>query len=104
MDVSLRVENVCQARGPPSRPAQGALCEPAEPAPLPDLRAMESFFDHLEEALFDIRFLVPGQSSTMMTRLRRLVHRASPTLTELDILRGILSRAQLSARNRSGRD
>ncbi|MEM9305560.1 MAG: RNA methyltransferase [Pseudomonadota bacterium] len=74
--------------------------EPAAPVPLPDLRALESFFDHLEEALFDIRFLVPGQSSTMMTRLRRLVHRATPTLTELDILRGILSRAQLSARGR----
>ncbi len=79
----------------------GAAAVPAETSDMeerPDMPALESFFEHLERALYAIRFLTPGQAETMLKRLRRLVHRAAPSRTELNILRGILSRTEQTAR------
>jgi tRNA (cytidine32/uridine32-2'-O)-methyltransferase len=55
---------------------------------------MEGFFGHLEQALVDIGFADPRQSSKLHRRLRRLFFRARPDREELNILRGILSAAQ----------
>lgn len=54
--------------------------------------AMESFYRHLQQTLLNIRFMDPKQHDTLMLRLRRFYQRARPTPTELNILRGILSR------------
>ena len=78
---------------------------PADDARLPaDGVRMAGFFAHLEQALLDIRFLTPGQSDAMLQRLRRLFHRAEPDDTEINILRGILSRAQQAARGSHDRE
>lgn len=51
---------------------------------------MESFFEHLQQVLVQIEFLNPKAPRQLMTRLRRLFHRARPDVMEVNILRGIL--------------
>lgn len=63
-------------------------------ATCPDAHAMEQFYQHLEEALYDINFIVRQHPGDAMTRLRRLFNRARPESTEMNMLRGILSRIQ----------
>lgn len=55
---------------------------------------MERFYQHLEQALVDIRFLNPEQPKKLMMRLRRLFNRSRPDQNEINILRGILTSAQ----------
>ncbi len=55
---------------------------------------MERFYEHLQQALIDIRFLNPEQPKKLMMRLRRLFNRARPDQNEINILRGILTAAQ----------
>jgi tRNA/rRNA methyltransferase len=50
---------------------------------------VEAMFVHLEQALVEIGYLDPAQPKRLMSRLRRLLARAQPTDTEVDILRGI---------------
>jgi tRNA/rRNA methyltransferase len=50
---------------------------------------IESMFDHLEQALVEVGYLDPAQPKRLMSRLRRLLARARPSDTEVDILRGI---------------
>ena len=54
---------------------------------------LERFFEHLQQTLLDINFLQPGQSTSMMQRLRRLFHKSQLDSKEVDIMRGILSAA-----------
>ena len=51
---------------------------------------MESFYEHLRRVLIDLDFLKPEAPRQLMTRLRRLFHRARLDVMELNILRGIL--------------
>jgi len=62
-----------------------------------DAGQMELFYEHLEQALLDVRFLNPDQPRRLMMRLRRLFNRARPDQNEMNILRGILSAAQKAA-------
>lgn len=55
---------------------------------------MEMFYNHLYETLFDIGFIHPDKSRSLMRRLRKLFNRANIETHELDILRGILRFAQ----------
>ncbi len=57
---------------------------------------MELFYVHLEQALKDIHFLNPAQPKKLMMRMRRLFNRARPDQNEMNILRGILSAAQVA--------
>ncbi|MCF6262039.1 MAG: tRNA (cytosine(32)/uridine(32)-2'-O)-methyltransferase TrmJ [Xanthomonadales bacterium] len=59
-----------------------------------DASQMERFFEHLEQALTDTRFLNPAQPKMLMARLRRLYSRARPDQNEINILRGILAASQ----------
>jgi tRNA/rRNA methyltransferase len=52
-------------------------------------RHLEAMFVHLEQALVELGYLDPAQPKRLMSRLRRLLARAQPTDTEVDILRGI---------------
>ena len=54
---------------------------------------LEQFFEHLQQTLLEINFLQPGQSKSMMQRLRRLFHKSQLDSKEVDIMRGILSAA-----------
>jgi len=58
---------------------------------------MELLYEHMEQALLDIRFLNPDQPKMLMTRLRRMFTRTRPDQNEVNILRGILSAAQKRA-------
>jgi tRNA/rRNA methyltransferase/tRNA (cytidine32/uridine32-2'-O)-methyltransferase len=51
---------------------------------------MQGFMTHLEETLIEIGFLNPDNPRHLMPRLRRLFHRARPTVNEVHIMRGIL--------------
>jgi len=62
-----------------------------------DDRQMELLYEHMEQALLDIRFLNPDQPKMLMTRLRRMFTRTRPDQNEVNILRGILSAAQKRA-------
>ncbi len=55
---------------------------------------MLRFFQHLEAALIDVRFLDPANPRLLMRRLMRLFSRAAPDQNEMNILRGILTAVQ----------
>jgi TrmH family RNA methyltransferase len=75
----------------------GLSVPPADWEPVDDGQ-MEGFFEHLEQALLDIRFLNPKQPRRLMMRLRRLFNRARPDQNEINILRGILKASQQASR------
>jgi TrmH family RNA methyltransferase len=55
---------------------------------------LERMFDHLEAMMIDIGFLDPGKPKRLMPRLRHLFTRAQPSVTEVDIMRGICTEVQ----------
>lgn len=61
--------------------------------PLATSAQMESFYQHLYQALEQIGFINPEKSTSIMRRLRRVYHRAALDTKELDILRGILKKS-----------
>lgn len=65
--------------------------------PLATHGELEGLFRHLEQTLIDIRFLDPNTPKQLMSRLRRLLQRAAPDKTEVNILRGMLAAAQRQA-------
>lgn len=58
---------------------------------LADDVAMEGYFQHLERIMIRTEFLDPKFPKRLMSRLKRLYHRARPDVQELNILRGILT-------------
>ena len=65
-----------------------------EEEPLAPAEDMARFYEHLEQTLVEIEFLDPQKPGIMMRRLRRLFNRSRPNITEMNILRGILTAAQ----------
>jgi tRNA/rRNA methyltransferase len=63
----------------------------------------EALFAHLEQALVTVGYLDPAAPRLLMARLRHLLLRASPTPTEVDILRGVASAMILPRAQRAGR-
>ncbi len=68
----------------------------AEEAHYPSHQEMEYFYQHLEQMLRDIGFMVANHEGRSLTKLRRLFNRARPEVLELNMLRGILKAAQRS--------
>jgi TrmH family RNA methyltransferase len=62
--------------------------------PLASAAQMDSFYEHLHQALIDIGFMHPDKSKSIMRRLRRIYNRTLLDTKELDILRGILRMSQ----------
>ena len=52
---------------------------------------MTGLYQHLEKTLTELEFIDPKQPKMLMQRLKRLFSRAEVDVTELNILRGILS-------------
>jgi tRNA (cytidine32/uridine32-2'-O)-methyltransferase len=65
----------------------------------PSHQEMEYFYQHLEQMLRDIGFMVTNHEGRSLTKLRRLFNRARPETLELNMLRGILKAAQRSSAN-----
>ena len=59
---------------------------------------LERYFEHLERTLIAIEFHAPALPRQLMARLRRLYLRARPEKMEMNILRGILSATEKSAK------
>lgn len=55
---------------------------------------LERMFDHLESMMIDIGFLDPDKPKRLMPRLRHLFTRAQPSVTDVDIMRGICTEVQ----------
>lgn len=72
----------------------------AENAPA-DSAAMEHFYGHLEQTLIKTEFLDPENPRLLLRRLRRYFGRSQPSVTELNILRGILTSVHKSLERRS---
>ncbi|OED40307.1 tRNA (cytosine(32)/uridine(32)-2'-O)-methyltransferase TrmJ [Endozoicomonas sp. (ex Bugula neritina AB1)] len=62
-------------------------------------RELEMFYQHLEETLTDVNFIVKQHPGLVMSRLRRFFNRARPESKELNMLRGILGSVQGVAKN-----
>jgi tRNA/rRNA methyltransferase len=67
---------------------------PQEMHELATYEAVEFFFEHLAQTLYDIEFLDPQQPKRLLQRMRRLFQRARLEKEEVNILRGILTAAQ----------
>ncbi|GGJ92516.1 tRNA (cytosine(32)/uridine(32)-2'-O)-methyltransferase TrmJ [Pseudomonas matsuisoli] len=70
-------------------------------AELCTVEEMELFYEHLEQALIEIKFLDPQKPRHLMARLRRLYGRSAVTRLEMNILRGILTETVKAARGES---
>ncbi len=57
-------------------------------------KALELYYEHLQETLEQLSFLEPGNPRQTMTRLRRLYSRVRLDQMELSILRGVLTSIQ----------
>lgn len=55
---------------------------------------LEGFFSHLEQILWDIKFLSPKHPEKLIKRVRRLYLRANLDDDEINILRGMLSKVK----------
>ncbi len=59
-------------------------------------REMEGLIQHLEQVALRTGFLDPTRPKKLMRRLHRLLNRAEPDKTEINILRGLLNAVQRS--------
>lgn len=95
LNLAMAVQIVCyelhmQAIGESLPPAPDHVWD-AVPATQEN---MERYYQHLEETLTQIGFLIPTAPRQLMPRLRRLYGRIRVDEMELQILRGILSETQ----------
>ncbi|NET04636.1 MAG: RNA methyltransferase [Symploca sp. SIO2B6] len=65
------------------------LSTPSSEAVAP-LEVIEGYYEHLEAILLKIGYLYPHTTQARMEKFRRLLNRATPTSTEVAMLRGIL--------------
>ncbi len=57
----------------------------------PRHKELELFYDHLEKVITETQFISQDKPNQVMTKLRRLFSRSRPEISEINILRGILS-------------
>lgn len=79
---------------------QRRFCDDDPPA---GVVALERLYEHFEQAATVVGFHDPAEPKTLMPRLRRLLNRAQPTQTEVDLLRGVLAAVIESRSARAGR-
>lgn len=68
--------------------------------PLANADEVAGFYAHLRDTLFNIHFLDSKQPKRLMERLQLLFNRAHLTVTELNILRGILRAVEMKTRKK----
>ncbi|MDD5273465.1 MAG: RNA methyltransferase [Methylovulum sp.] len=94
LNIAAAVQVVCYELFAASAPQESATVGDQGECPLATASQMESFYQHLHEALVDIGFMQPGKSKSIMRRLRRVYNRIQLDTKEVDILRGILRMSQ----------
>lgn len=62
--------------------------------PLSTKQEMDGFFDHLEAAMVKLRFYDPDNPRQILNRLRRLYSRTRLDRSEMNLMRGILTRIE----------
>ena len=67
------------------------------------VEALEKLYEHFEQAATVVGFHDPAEPKTLMPRFRRLLNRARPTQTEVDMLRGVLAAVIEARADRAGR-
>jgi tRNA/rRNA methyltransferase len=80
----------------------GQLRFAAPDAPAP-VAALDKLYVHFEQAATAVGFHDPAEPKTFMVRLRRLLNRAQPSQTEVDLLRGFLAAVIQRRDERAGR-
>ncbi|AYC35031.1 tRNA (cytosine(32)/uridine(32)-2'-O)-methyltransferase TrmJ [Pseudomonas cavernae] len=85
------------AQGQPTKMAKQEN-RPEVDAQLVTADELELFYGHLESTLIEIGFLDPERPRHLMSRLRRLYARSAISRLEMNILRGILTETQATAR------
>lgn len=71
--------------------------------PPASVEAVEGMLAHLQRALTAIGYHDPAEPKHLMARLRRLIARARPTQSEIDILRGVCAAIESPKDERRGR-
>lgn len=64
------------------------------PSETASLDVLEAYIQHLEAVLLKIGYLYPHTANSRIEKLRRLLHRATPTPEEVKMLRGILRQTE----------
>jgi len=80
--------------------AQQRFHDEDPPAPVD---ALEKLYAEFERVATVVGFHDPAEPKTLMPRLRRLLNRARPTQTEVDLLRGVLAAVIEARADRAGR-
>ncbi len=65
---------------------------------------MDYFYEHLEQTLRDIGFIIKAHPGKTMLKLKRYFNRTRPELLELNMLRGILTAIQTAAHKKPKHD
>jgi len=71
--------------------------------PPASVEALEKLYEHFEQAATVVGFHDPAEPKTLMQRFRRMLNRARPTQTEVDLLRGVLAAVIEARADRAGR-
>lgn len=87
-------------RAPPRRDPSQQAQRPEEPPA--GVEQTEALYLHLEAGLAALGYLDPAQPRHLMARIRKLLARAQPTPTEVDILRGVAAAMVQPRRERAG--
>ncbi len=91
LNVSAAIQVVCYELWLASQQQSAqTVCE-QEAAEYPSSEEMGHFYNHLEQSLKDVDFIITQHEGKVMTKLRRLFNRARPEKAELSMLRGVLS-------------
>ncbi len=104
LNVSAAVQVVCYElwlahQQPTLPPASGKVAGAA--SDYPSNSDMQHFYQHLQQSLKDVGFIIPQHEGKVMTKLQRLFNRARPEQLELNMLRGILSAVQRAVRSKN---
>lgn len=73
---------------------EGVTKEPLVEEPRATHAAMERFYAALERLMLDVEFMHQDEPKRLMPKLRRLFNRASITISEMNILRGIITQIE----------
>ncbi len=98
LNVSAAIQVICyeiwKTHLTTLQPPEHQTSDIQESTEYPTQQQMEYFYQHLEQTLRDVGFLLPQHEGKSMTKLRRLFNRSRPEAVELNMLRGILKAVQ----------
>jgi len=97
LNVSAALQVICYEIWMARQAIAGGDSNPQSAVEYPDQAAMVKFYQHLEQTLKRINFILPQHEGKTMTKLQRFFNRGRPEMLELNMLRGILSAVQRAA-------